>query len=109
VHRHKEDRHTLRRLCGCRSVSVEGDSEAQGVKEAAFGADDIKPPAVPILDRLIQFVPELVRSLLGLRLGCLQVGDLDARIVEDLIMTFDEVEVAAHFIPFQPQMLDDAS
>jgi hypothetical protein len=39
----------------------------------------------------------------------LAARDLDSHIVEDLIMTFEEVEVAAHLIPFQPRMLDDAS
>jgi hypothetical protein len=102
-------RHSSRTLCGCCSVSVEGGSKAQGVKEAAFGANDLEPPAIPILDGPIQLVPQLVGSLLCLRLCCLQVGDLYARIVKDLIMTLYEVEVAAHLLPFQPQMLDDVS
>ena len=75
------------------------------MKEAAFRANDIEAPAIPIPNGPIQLMPQLVRSLLGLSLGGLQVGNLDPRIVEDLIMALYEVEVAAHLMSFPPQPL----
>ncbi|MBO1906464.1 hypothetical protein KHP60_15215 [Microvirga sp. 3-52] len=67
------------------------------MEKRALRADDIEPPAGPILDFRADFMAQFGNGKQSLDLGALQVLDFNPCIINDLLVIVHKVEEAAHF------------
>lgn len=72
------------------------------VKKGPERADDFEPPSRPIISLDADLRPQLLDGEESLCLGTVKISDLDPCVVENLVMTAQEVEEATHIGPPTP-------